>query len=156
MLVLGLLLILGSAALGAGVAYDGNEAASVEILGTTVDTTAAGIFFTGAATMLVFLLGLWLLRSKLGRDRRKRGERKETRRRQRESVSQIEEERTQLRAENERLSEKLGTRPDSTASSAGETAAEGGTAAPGAHSRADAHLHPAEATSPQSGDGKRG
>jgi ABC-type nickel/cobalt efflux system permease component RcnA len=109
MLVLGLLLILGSAALGAGVVYDGNEAASVEILGTTVDTTAAGIFFSGAATMLLFLLGLWLVRSKMGRDRRKRGERKETRRRQRESVSQIEEERTQLRAENERLSEKLGT-----------------------------------------------
>jgi 2-dehydro-3-deoxygluconokinase len=42
MFVLGLLLILGSAALGVGLVYDGSEAASVEILGTTVDTTAAG------------------------------------------------------------------------------------------------------------------
>jgi uncharacterized protein YlxW (UPF0749 family) len=112
MLVLGLLLILGSAALGAGLVYDGSEAAKVEILGTTVDTTMAGVFFSGAATMLVFLVGVWLLQSKMGRSRRKRIERKEARRRQRESVAKLEQERVQLAAENERLAEKLGTRED--------------------------------------------
>jgi uncharacterized protein YlxW (UPF0749 family) len=109
MLVLGLILILGSAALGAGLVYDGNEAASVEVLGTTVDTTAAGIFFSGAATMLVFLLGVWLVTSALGRKRRKRGERKATRRQQRESVAQLEADRAKLAAENDRLSQKLDT-----------------------------------------------
>jgi cell division protein FtsB len=112
MLVLGLLLILGSAALGAGLVYDGSEAAKVEILGTTVDTTMAGVFFSGAATMLVFLVGLWMLRSSMGRSRRKRAERKETRRKQRESVAKLEQERVQLAAENERLAQKLGTRQD--------------------------------------------
>jgi uncharacterized protein YlxW (UPF0749 family) len=112
MLVLGLLLILVSAALGVGLVYDGTEAAKVEILGTTVDTTMAGVFFSGAATMLAFLVGVWLLQSSMGRSRRKRLERKETRRKQRESVAKLEQERVQLAAENERLSEKLGTRQD--------------------------------------------
>jgi len=112
MLILGLLLILGSAALGVGLAYNGSEAASVQMLGTTVETTAAGLFFSGAATMLVFLVGVWLLSSKLGRARRKRTERNAARREQRDSVKQLEAERTQLAAENERLSERLDTQPD--------------------------------------------
>jgi cell division protein FtsB len=113
MLVLGLLLILGSAALGVGLLYDGSEAAKVEILGTTVDTTMAGVFFSGAATMLVFLVGVWMLQSSMGRSRRKRAQRKEARLKQRESVAKLEQERVQLAAENERLAQKLGTRPDS-------------------------------------------
>jgi uncharacterized protein YlxW (UPF0749 family) len=113
MLILGLLLILGSAALGVGLAYNGSEAASVQMLGTTVETTAAGLFFSGAATMLVFLVGVWLLSSKLGRARRKRTERNAARRDQRDSVKQLEAERTQLAAENERLSERLDTQPNS-------------------------------------------
>ena len=114
MLILGLLLILGSAALGAGLVYDGSEAAKVEILGTTVNTTTAGVFFSGAATMLLFLVGVWLLTSKMGRSRRKRVERKEARRKQRESVAQLEQERVKLAAENERLSEQLDIRQNTT------------------------------------------
>jgi uncharacterized protein YlxW (UPF0749 family) len=110
MLVLGLLLILGSAALGVGFVFDGNEAAKVEMLNTTVNTTMAGVFFSGAGTMLLFLLGVLLLQSKMGRSRRKRAERKDARRQQRDSVKHLEQERTQLAAENERLSEQLDTR----------------------------------------------
>ena len=98
MLVLGLLLILGSAALGVGLLYDGSEAAKFEILGTTVDTTMAGVFFSGAATMLVFLVGVWMLQSSMGRSRRKRTARKEARLKQRESVAKLEQERVQLAA----------------------------------------------------------
>jgi hypothetical protein len=58
--------------------------------------------------MLVFILGIWMLMSSMSRGRRKRHERKETKARQRESVSQIEQERAELRAENERLQERLG------------------------------------------------
>jgi uncharacterized protein YlxW (UPF0749 family) len=109
MLVLGLLLILGSAALGVGFVFDGNEAAKVEILDRTVTTTMAGVFFSGAATMLVFLLGVLLLQSKMGRSRRKRADRREARLKQRESVAKLEQERVKLAAENERLSKKLDT-----------------------------------------------
>jgi hypothetical protein len=57
--------------------------------------------------MLVFILGVWMLTSAMTRGRRKRLERKEAKARQRESVSQIEAERAQLRAENEQLQERL-------------------------------------------------
>ena len=112
MLVLGLLLILGSAALSVGLVVDGTNTAHVEIFGRAFDPTVAGVFFTGAGTMLLFLLGLWLLTAKMGRARRKRVERKEARRTQRESVAKLERERTELAAENERLSEKLDTHQD--------------------------------------------
>src|SRR4051794_27083817 len=109
MLVLGLVLILLAAAVGAGAVFDGGEKASVELLGTTVDTTVAGVFFTGAATMLLLLLGVWLVTASMGRARRKRAERKDAKRRQRDSVQALEEERAQLRAENERLAGQLGS-----------------------------------------------
>jgi hypothetical protein len=123
MLVLGLVLILAAAALGVGVVFDGSEAASVELFGATVDTTIAGVFFAGAAAMLVFMVGVLLLTTSMGRSRRKRVQRKETKRAQRDSVKQLEEERTQLRAENERLAGQLGGR-DTTGGTAGTAAAD--------------------------------
>ncbi|MGZ4638331.1 MAG: hypothetical protein ACXV2J_04645 [Actinomycetes bacterium] len=111
MLIIGLVLILASAALGVGAVYDGGESASVEVFGATINTTIGGVFLSGAATMLLFLIGVWLLTSSLGRARRKRAERKEIKRRHRDSVTRLEEERTALRAENERLAEQLGTQP---------------------------------------------
>ncbi len=107
MLALGLLFILGAAAVTAGAIYDGGESASFELFGQTIGTTISGVFMAGFATMLVFILGVWMLTSAMTRGRRKRLERKETKARQRESVSQIEAERAQLRAENEQLQERL-------------------------------------------------
>jgi ABC-type nickel/cobalt efflux system permease component RcnA len=107
MLALGLLFILGAAAVTAGAIYDGGESASFELFGQTIGTTISGVFMAGFATMLVFILGIWMLMSSMSRSRRKRLARKETKTRQRESVSQIEEERAQLRAENEQLQERL-------------------------------------------------
>jgi ABC-type nickel/cobalt efflux system permease component RcnA len=103
MLILGLLLVLVAAAAAVGAVYDGGDPATVELLGRSSDTTVAGVFFAGAATMLVFLLGVWLITSGLSRSRRKRLERKETKKRHKNSVSQLEQERNELRAENERL-----------------------------------------------------
>jgi hypothetical protein len=110
MLALGLLLILGAVALTVGAVYDGGDPATVEILGQTLSTTVAGVFFTGAATMLLFLMGVWLLTASMGRARRKRAERKEAKSRQRDSVARLEEERVALQAENERLAEELAKR----------------------------------------------
>jgi ABC-type nickel/cobalt efflux system permease component RcnA len=107
MLALGLLFILGAAAVTAGAIYDGGESASFELFGQTIGTTISGVFMAGFATMLVFILGIWMLMSSMSRGRRKRHERKETKARQRESVSQIEAERAKLRAENEQLQERL-------------------------------------------------
>ena len=107
MLALGLLFILGAVAVTAGAIYDGGESASFELFGQTIGTTISGVFMAGFATMLVFILGVWMLMSSMRRGRRKRLERKATKARQRESVSQIEAERAQLRAENEQLQERL-------------------------------------------------
>ena len=107
MLALGLLFILGAVAVTAGAIYDGGESASFELFGQTIGTTISGVFMAGFATMLVFILGVWMLMSAMSRGRRKRLERKQTKARQRESVSQIEQERAQLRAENEQLQERL-------------------------------------------------
>ena len=122
MAIIGLLFILGAGAVTAGALYDGGESATIEVFGLSADTTVGGVFVAGLATMLVFFLGVWLIFSSLGRSRRKRLERKEARSRQKESVSQIEEERAKLRAENERLSEQV-------AAGRARTTAGGGTAA---------------------------
>ena len=129
MAIIGLLFILGAGAVTAGAIYDGGESATIEVFGLSADTTIGGVFIAGLATMLIFFLGVWLLFSSMGRSRRKRMERKQARNRQKESVSQIEEERAQLRAENERLNEQLATGRGTTA--AGTTAGAAGGAAAG-------------------------
>jgi uncharacterized membrane protein len=119
MLLLGLVLMIVAAAVTAGAIYDGGEHATFEVFGQTVGTTVAGIFMLGLATMLVFFIGVWMAFSSAGRARRRRAERKAARNRQHESVSQMEQERAQLRAENERLNEQLATnRPAGTAGGA--------------------------------------
>ena len=119
----------GAGAITAGAIYDGGESATIEVFGLSADTTIGGVFIAGLATMLIFFLGVWMLFSSMGRSRRKRMERKQARNRQKESVSQIEEERAQLRAENERLNEQLATGRGTTA--AGTTAGAAGGAAAG-------------------------
>jgi hypothetical protein len=133
MAIIGLLFILGAGAVTAGAIYDGGESATIEVFGLSADTTIGGVFVAGLATMLIFFLGVWLLFASMGRSRRKRMERKQARTRQKESVSQIEEERAQLRAENERLNEQLATGRGTTAAgtTAGTTAGAAGGAAAG-------------------------
>ncbi len=138
MAIIGLLFILGAGAVTAGAIYDGGESATIEVFGLSADTTVGGVFVVGLATMLVFFLGVWLLFSSMGRSRRKRMERKEARNRQKQSVSQIEEERATLRAENERLNEQLAARrAGATGATAGTAAGAAGTTA-AATSRGDA------------------
>lgn len=136
MLVLGLLLIIGAAVITTGAFFDAGETATVEILGQTLSTTAAGVFVIGAMTMLVFLLGVWCLMAGMTRGRRKRQERKAARSQHRDSVRSLEEERETLRLENERLAEQLKSRQGATAG-AGAAGAAGGAAAAGGMSRDD-------------------
>ena len=118
MLALGLLFMIVAAAVTAGAIYDGGESAEFEVFGQTVGTTVGGVFVAGLATMLLFFVGVYLLMKSLARSRRKRIERKETKTRQKESVSKIEEERAQLRAENEALQERLARERSDAASTA--------------------------------------
>lgn len=151
MLVLGLLLIIGASLITVGAIYDAGEEATVEILGQTLTTTAAGVFVAGAVTMLMFLVGVWALMSSMGRAKRKRAERKQAKARHRDSVSRLEEERTALRAENERLAEELADRRSAaggTTAGGAAAGAAGGAAAAGAathehsdHDNAD-HANP--------------
>lgn len=111
MLVLGLLLIvIALAALGI-VIYDGAEKVSVEAFGTTGDTTVMGVFLAGVGITLLFFIGMWLLKSGNARSRKQRAERKAQRIRHRESVAKLEQERNELRAENERLAKAAGRPP---------------------------------------------
>lgn len=153
MLVLGLLLILGAAVVTAGALLDAGETATVEILGQTLTTTAAGVFVIGALTMLVFLVGVWALMASLSRGRRKRAERKQARSRHRDSVKSLEEERETLRLENERLAEQLKSRQGA---AAGAGAAGGATAGAMSHDGShDGHStdRSAAATHDRDGDG---
>jgi len=134
MLLLGLVLMIVAAAVTAGAIYDGGEHATFEVFGQTVGTTVAGIFMIGLATMLVFFIGVWMTFSSAGRARRRRIARKEARNRQHESVSQMEQERAQLRAENERLNEQLATNQPAGTNTAGMDDTAGRTAAAGAGS----------------------
>ena len=122
MLVIGLLLVLVAIALTVGAVYDGAEPATVELLGTELDTTVAGVFFTGAGTTLLLFLGLMLMKAASARSRKRRAERKEDKTRHRDSVSRLEQERNDLRAENERLA-KESARPATGPSTAGPSAA---------------------------------
>jgi hypothetical protein len=124
--IIGLVLILASVVVGVVAIFEGGEPATVEVLGATVDTSVGGVFLAGAATMLLFLGGAWLFTSSLGRARRKRAERKQVKRRHRDSVASLEQERTELRAENERLSGQLGQR----SGDAGAAGSDGAGAAP--------------------------
>jgi cell division protein FtsB len=121
MLVLGLLLVLiALAALGI-VVYDGAEKVTVEAFGMDGETTVMGVFLTGVGTTLLFFIGLWLLKSGNARSRKQRADRKAQRIRHRESVAKLEQERNELRAENERLAKAAG-RPPVTASGGQGTA----------------------------------
>jgi len=117
MLALGLLFMIVAAAVTGSAIYDGGEDVQFEVFGTEIGTTVGGVFVAGLATMLLFFVGVWMLMRSLARSRRKRIERKETKNRQKESVSKIEEERAQLRAENEALQERLARERNSAGSS---------------------------------------
>jgi len=139
MLVLGLLLIIAALALGFGAIYEGSEATTLEILGQKLETTVAGVFVAGAVSMLVLLLGVLAVMSSMGRARRKRSERKEAKNRQQASVQQLEDERAALRAENERLAERLSDTGTPMGATAGGAAAGSGAMAAGSGDQDDEH-----------------
>ena len=105
MVILALLLILLAAVLAVGIIVDGTEPARLEVFGLSASTTGAGIYIAGLATMLAFLLGVWMLQASLARARRKRREVKSLRHTREEEVSRLEQEKAELAARLEREKE---------------------------------------------------
>jgi cell division protein FtsB len=134
MLVIGLLLVLIALAAVGIVIYDGAEKVQVEAFGATGDTTVMGVFIVGVGTTLLFFLGMWLLKSGNARSRKQRADRKAQRIRHRESVAKLEQERNELRAENERLAKAAG-RPPVTSTGQGTPTGQGSGTAPPAAAR---------------------
>jgi membrane protein implicated in regulation of membrane protease activity len=78
MIVLGVLFVLAAIGVGAGVLLDNGEAVSLQWYGLTLDGfSTLSTYVAGLVTMLVLLVGLWLVRRGLGRNRGS-GERRTT------------------------------------------------------------------------------
>ena len=82
MLVLGIILvILAAGALLAALFGGRDDAADLDLGVLSVETTTMGVFLIGAATLLIFVIGLELIRSGTRRANRHRKERKQLSRR---------------------------------------------------------------------------
>jgi hypothetical protein len=72
MIVLALILIAATVALGFGVAASSAADATLEVFGVGLGITVAGVFFAGAATAAALILGLWVLKKGVRRGYRRR------------------------------------------------------------------------------------
>lgn len=80
MAVLGVIVLVVVAVVAITVVSQGGDAVVLELPGFDVDTTAAGVFGVGAASLLLGILGLFLLVGGARRGRRRRKEVHELRR----------------------------------------------------------------------------
>lgn len=76
MIVLGLVLLVLAAVLGVGVVVSNPDVLNLSLFGAQVPVTMAGLFFTGAGTMVVVAVALWLIRRGIAGARRRRRERR--------------------------------------------------------------------------------
>jgi hypothetical protein len=74
MAILGLILLVVAAGAIIGVFANGGTDTRLDLGLFHADTTVAGVFIAGAATLLIAVLGLWLLKAGLARTRRRRQE----------------------------------------------------------------------------------
>ncbi len=79
MIVLGLLVLLAVAAIAVIAIARGGDPVSFKLGSLTFNTDGAGMFLAGAGTLLVAVVGFWLLRKGMHRSRQRRQEMKELR-----------------------------------------------------------------------------
>jgi flagellar biosynthesis/type III secretory pathway M-ring protein FliF/YscJ len=99
MIVLALLLIIGAVLVAVGVLLNATGDATLEAFGVDISTNEGGLFIAGAATMLAFLLGLWLLAKATARARRRRSEVKNLKRSRSSEVERLQAEKAELEEE---------------------------------------------------------
>ena len=105
MVALGLVLLVLSGALGLGVVLSNTDPVSASAFGVTLsNVTIGGFFLLGAATGLIFMLGMVMMAAGASRRRARRVETKRT-------VSQVRTEKEQLEQENAQLRERLTSDP---------------------------------------------
>lgn len=80
MIVIGLLLILIVAVVAVVLITTGNGAVTFNLIGVDIDTTARNLYLTGAVSLLIAVVGLWLVRKGLHRQRVLRKENRTLRR----------------------------------------------------------------------------
>jgi membrane protein implicated in regulation of membrane protease activity len=80
-LILGLILVVAAVAVTVAVVQTGGDPVQVHAIWFSVHTNGAVLFVAGAASLLLLVLGLWVLRVGLRRTRRRRREMKELRQR---------------------------------------------------------------------------
>ena len=101
MAVLGLILVVVAAVVGADIVLENTGSTTGTLFNQTVsDLSLGGVFLAGAVTALVLALGLWLLFGSAARARRRRQEAKQQRR-------EVVAEKDTLAAENARLAQEL-------------------------------------------------
>jgi ABC-type nickel/cobalt efflux system permease component RcnA len=81
MIILGLLLLIAAIVAAIAAAVRGDVSVHVDLEWFTLKTNAGVIFFLGAATMLVFMLGWWMVARGMRRSRERRREVKALRKR---------------------------------------------------------------------------
>jgi uncharacterized membrane protein YciS (DUF1049 family) len=74
MVVLGLILVVAAVLAGVGVGVSSSSSASIEGFGVELETTAAVVYFAGAATAIVLVAGLWMMKKGTARTYRRRQE----------------------------------------------------------------------------------
>ena len=98
MLILAILLLAAAAAACVVVALQATEPVTVDLLGTTFDTSAREVFLAGAVCGLLIALSLWLLKSSTARARRRKQEVNELKRTRRTEVERLEAEKAELQS----------------------------------------------------------
>ncbi len=76
MIVLGLVLLVLAGLLGVAIVVSNPAVLGLSLFGAQLPVTMAGLFFTGAGTMLAVVLALWLIHRGIARSRRQRRARK--------------------------------------------------------------------------------
>jgi hypothetical protein len=103
MIVLGLILIVLALVVGSGVIAGATAKTSFDVFGVHISNIAESvIFIAGAVTLLVLIVGLWLVTAAAGRKRRLRAERRERERGMLDEHERLTGEKAELEARLER------------------------------------------------------
>lgn len=98
MIIFAVVLMVLAAVFALGVAIGSDQGVELKFFTFTTESSAGGVYLVGIVTGIVFMIGLWLLKGALRRERSRHVERKE-----------MEHRRDELEKEKDELEKRLGT-----------------------------------------------